>query len=59
MIQVLSFIFLAFAVSVIWTILDFDGEKRELLPAMKIGVYIFLGLIGMAAGLGIIITFLS
>lgn len=59
MFQVLSFIFLAFAVSTIWGILDFDGGKNELLPSFRIGIYIFLGLVGMAAGFGIIITFLS
>ena len=59
MIQAISFIFLAFAVSVIWGILDFDGERRELLPSVKIVVYVFFGLISMAAGLGIVITFLS
>ena len=59
MFQVLSFIFLAFAVSIIWGILDFDGGKNELLQTFRIGIYIFIGLVGMAAGLGIIITFLS
>ena len=59
MIQALSFIFLAFAVSVIWTILDFDGGRKELLSSIRIGVYVFFGLISMAAGLGIVVTFLS
>jgi len=38
---------------------SFDGERRELLPSVKIVVYVFFGLISMAAGLGIVITFLS
>ena len=59
MLQILSFIFLAFVVATIWGILEFDGNKGKMILSIRNGIFAFLGILGIAVGLGVIISIIS